>query len=260
MTWLDQLGGGLRDDYQLTILSAYFAPDAAYQDGTTFLAHLIGIDENGEPVTEKYNVGKTSEWVSHDGGKTLLAIGKASKINRTSMYGHLIDHAVTCGAGEVLMSRGDPTNSQAWIGLRFHMKEVEITYGKKIEPQHRNMPVEFLGMDTANIPVQGQSPGQQAFPQQAYGPVGTTTVASPVAPPVAPVAPPAPPVAPPQVLAPVVPIGAQAAYPAGLLDLAKSSPDFNTFVRSALMIEGVMTDDNLLSFVTDQNGFYAQNH
>lgn len=175
------------------------------------------------------------------------------------MYGHLIDYAIQCGAGEILMSRGDPTNSQAWIGLRFHMKEVEITYGKKIDPQYRNMPVEFLGMDTANIPVQGQSPGQQPFPQQAYASVGAPVAQAPVA--QAPVAAPA---APAQPMAPVIPIANAAAptatYPPALVDLAKSSPDFNAFVRQALMIEGVMTDDNLLSFVTDQNGFYAQNH
>ena len=153
-SWLDQLGGGFRDDYILTIASAYFAPDAQYQDGTTFMLHLIGIDEQGEPVTEKFNVGKTSEWATYDGGKTLKPIGKATKINRTTMYGHLIDHAIQSGAGDVLIARGDPSNSQCWIGLQFHMKAVSIQFGKKIEPQERNMPVEFLGV----VDVRGHKP------------------------------------------------------------------------------------------------------
>ena len=45
-----------------------------------------------------------------------------------------------------------------------------------------------------------------------------------------------------------------------LLELAKSSPDFNTFVKQALMVEGVMTDDQLLAFITSPDGFYAQQH
>ena len=49
--WLEQFGGGIRDDYDLTILSAYFAPDAAYNEGQQFLHHLIGIYENGDPDT-----------------------------------------------------------------------------------------------------------------------------------------------------------------------------------------------------------------
>jgi hypothetical protein len=248
--WLEQFGGGIRDDYDLTILSAYFAPDAAYNEGQQFLLHLIGIDENGDPVTEKFNAAKTSEWASFDGGKTIVPQNpqKLSRLNRSSIYGKLCEAAIGCGAGDVLASRGDNTNSQAWVGLKFHMKETEIAFGKKLDPVHRNLPSAFLGVDS-----EAQSAGTPV--QQSF---------QPVAPVVAQPTPQAATAASTAVVAPVVMAAPSAGsgQTSALTVLAKSSPSFDDFIGRALAIPGVMADDTLLSSLTsnDSDGFYAQHH
>ena len=235
MAWLEQFGGGFRDDYDFTIQLAYFAPDAAYQDGSTFLLTLVGIDENGEPVTEKYNAAKTLEWSSFDGGKTIQPTGKVKQLNKSSVYAHLCEAAINCGAGDTLASRGEATNSQCWVGLKFHMKSTKIEFGKKIDPIERNLPVQFLGLDDETVAKVFTLPQQQTF-----------TAPAPVAAPAAPVA----------------PAPATAASPAvvELQALAQASPDHKTFMSKALYVEGVMGDDDLLSSITDPDGFYKTHH
>lgn len=248
--WLEEFGGGFRDDYDLTIVQAFFAPDASYQDGSTFLLNLIGLDENGEPANEKFNAAKTSEWASYDMGKTLIPTGKVKQLNKSTMYGHLVQFAVACGAGDVLASRGTSTNAECWVGLKFHFKQTEISFGKGIDPTTRNMPVAFLGVVDLYQPAPASV--QQSFPAPA-------PVAAPVAAPPAP-APVAPVVQMPTLQAPTPAANGTSPVVAQLDALAKSSPDFNTFIKSALLIDGVMTDDSLLSTVTDANGFFADHH
>ena len=249
-SWLDQLGAGIRDDYQLTVLTAYFAPDALYQDGSTFLLNLIGIDENGEPATEKFNAAKVSEWATYDGGKTIVPIGSVKAINKSSMYGHLIESAVNCGAGDILATRGDPTNASAWIGLRFHMKSIQINFGGKLQSVTKNMPDEFLGLDTDAPPVQGSLPLAPQMP-----PVDLEARRAAI-------------LAESQdraMSAPTVGDAEMATQPPDglhvkLVELAKSSPDHKSFVQAALYVEGVMSDDELVSSVTDVDGFYKTHH
>ena len=93
MPW--QLGSGNRTDYDFYISSAFFGPDANYQQGTTTLLILEGVDEDGNEAREIYNVGK--DWISPDGGRTVQSTKGNKVIPRNTNYGKFIENFILLG-------------------------------------------------------------------------------------------------------------------------------------------------------------------
>jgi hypothetical protein len=252
MPW--ELGSGNKSDYDFHITNAFFAPDANYQGGESTLLHLEGYDEENEECSEMYNVGK--DWISPDGGDTVTSTKNAKKINRTSMYGHFITKAFETNdqLPYLLEKKGDANEAKVWIGLVFHMEEVEISFGRGINPVFRNMPTRYIGDESglgqgtlpASNETAAESPKPPANPSPAPSAAERIAAAKAGAQPSTPL-----------IEAPstngVVSINTQQ-----LSDIAKASDTFEAFVNSAVEIPGVSEDDELLNLVLDptEKGLY----
>ncbi len=233
-----QLDSGLREDMVLSIHSAYFAPHAEYMEGKQLMLWLIGTDEAEDPVDVRLSVG--ADWETGDGGNTISHPTKRKQhINKNSIYGKWLAFCFEIpDLAKTLIERGQalgsgPTDARIWIDLILHLQNKTLTYGRNIPDQERLMPVEFMGlvMDT---------PVVQAAPAPA-------PVAS------------APATADPMAL--VRAAQAAAAQPAmtngsplyaRAIQLAKSSPDFNTFVTNALADPEILADEELAIQCADQ--------
>jgi hypothetical protein len=242
-----KLSSGLRDDMVISIHAAYFAPDAEYQGGRQLLLNLIGLDETQEQVTLKMSVG--ADWETSDGGTTITHPTKKQQyINGSTIYGHWISSAMEIPE-LVNVIRGrelGPLNANTWVGLIIHCQEKEIKFGKNIDPQQRLMPTEYFGLveDAAAAPV--------------------------AAPPVVPVAQaPAPaPVAAPTAIDPAALLAQARAAAANntvtvsplhaeMIALAKSSPDFPTFLATVLGDTRVLADDDLAQQCIDESNLFT---
>lgn len=251
-----KLSSGNFTDYNLHIRQAYFAPDAAYNNGETTLLQLVGVDDDGEEKKEIFAIGK--DWVSTDGGKTVQSIKGSKSINRTTMYGRFITHVIELGndIANQFQARGDANQAAVWEGAVFHMNEAEIKFGRNLEPTFHNMPDQFLGFEAEGSVV---------------APVASKPAASKLSP-----TPPTPAAAA-KAKAAAAKAQATAVSPASatsngsvpdsdigarLLSIAQASPSFSEFVDAATEIEEVQTDDELLELIVDpsESGYYALNH
>lgn len=252
MPW--ELGSGNKSDYDFHIQKAYFAPDANYQGGEATLLHLEGIDEDGEECTEMYNVGK--DWISPDGGDTVVSTKNAKKINRTSMYGHFIQHAFETNEQlpYLLEKKGDANEAKVWVGLVFHMDEVEIVYGGNINNQHRNMPTAFLGDELAGGQGSFQNPAQTPAksPQPAATQPAGLSAQERIAAAKAAAQQQTQPVSPPARTAPGFSTEA-------IANVAKASATHEAFITAVVEIPGVTDDDEFLNYILDptEKGMYA---
>src|SRR5487761_2312960 len=152
-----KLESGLREEItKYTIVSAYFAQTANYQDGVPYRLYLIGFDEETESFTVKMSVG--SDWVSADGGKSIAHPTK-KRINNSSTYGHWLAEAMSLpGLREELVNRTrtsynglGPLAAGIWEGLVLHLQTKEYQFGRASAdnpPRNFLMPAEFLGVDT----------------------------------------------------------------------------------------------------------------
>jgi hypothetical protein len=241
-----KLDSGLRSDMVMSIHSAYFAPHADYQSGQQLLLFLLGTDENEEPYEYRMSVG--ADWQSPDGGNTIVhPTKKQQRINGSTIYGHWISFALQIPElAAVLMERGAPTNASIWIGLQLHLTEQEIKFGRNIDSQQRLMPVEYFGLIADS-------------PSAIVAPVATAPVAT------APTPAPAPAPAATDPAAILAAARAKAAAPAAsgsplydeMVALAKSSPDFPTFLAAALADDRVLADDELAMQCADEAVLYA---
>lgn len=248
-----QLDSGLREDVVLTVASAYFTFDAAYQDGKSIRLILNGYDEEQEPFTIKISVG--ADWTTSDGGRTISHPTKKN-INKNSIYGHFITAALEIPElKSVLISRDDgngPKSALIWNDLILHCQAVEISFGRGIEARSYLMPTEYLGLAE-------DAPGQ--LPMQ---PVSVTS---------APTATPTPPATPPTLTAAERVAAAKAAKEASavtppaelsplmqkLHQLVAESSTHDDFVAKALDLDEVLADDELaVQVATPTNGIYAQ--
>ena len=264
-----KLGSGLLDDYTYTIENAWFSTDAAYNQGTSMMLFLEGtaVDAEGEiheDHQERYSIG--SDWSTFDGGKSVQSDKGSKFINKSSLYGRLITACIEdCGIEEILDKRTQDNGLTAsmWIGMKFHMQETEIKFGKKLDPITRCMPVKFLG-------IEGQQTGTpQPISRRRRVEAPTTTQAPPSAPEQ-------------QAMTPATP-DYQAARDAALAkvrannapststdnpilnqlySLAASKPSMEEFIDAAFELQEVQSDASLQELVVDTtpNGLYAQHH
>jgi hypothetical protein len=255
-----QLDSGLREDMVLTIHSCYFAPHAEYQEGKQLMIWLIGTDENDEPAETRMSVG--ADWQSADGGVTITHPTKRKQhINKNSIYGHFISYCFEIPElAKTLVSRGAPTDSRIWMGLILHLQNREITFGKNIDPQERLMPTEFMGLYTDQAPATVSPMAAQPAPAAAPAP---TVSSAPVITMEAQQA-----AMSPQELVAQAKARAQqeAAVTNGsplymrAVELAKSLPDYATFMTAALNDAEILSDEELAERCADPQGIWAEAH
>lgn len=256
-----QLSSGLREDMVISIHSAYFAPDAGYQDGRVLMLWLIGTDEDNDPVDIRMSVG--ADWQTADGNLITHPTKKRQQINKNTIYGHFLQHSFEIPAltqtlierSEALGGKG-PLDARIWANLILHLQAREIVFGKNIDPQDRLMPTEFMGLVTDN-------PATPA-PATAAPPVPPTQAASSPAPVNTPAA----------AANPMAAINAARAAKAQqdaaatngsplynrAVALAQSSPDFPTFLAAALDDAEILSDDELAVQCADESQIWASVH
>lgn len=256
-----ELDSGLRDDMVLQIHGAYFAPHAEYQEGKQLMIWLLGTDENDEPAELRMSIG--ADWQTPDGGNTIIHPTKRKQhINKSSIYGHFISFCFELPElAKELISRGGPTDARIWVGLVIHLQLRTLTWGGDIRDQERLMPTEYLGLISQ---LQATTlPGTTPAPPVAQ---------APSAPAPATVAPPA---QPDQVFDPQAALAAARAAQATTgaesnasplfqkaVDLAKSQPDFATFLGLAFADPDILADDELAERCASQDagGVWAIAH
>lgn len=243
-----QLDSGFRDDVTFTIVSAYFAPTANYQDGKVTMLQLIGFDEDDDPFTIKMACG--ADWTSSDGGESITHPTK-KRINKNSIYGHWIQACYEIPELiQLLASRAEsPLVASIWTDLVLHCQLREISFGRNIDPISRLMPTEFIGTsESAPTNAVNLTPPANASNMPTV-PVATAQSSEAVPPPTA-----AERIAAARAAksspTPVSPIMAR------LIDLAKSSPSHDAFMTAAFEIDEVLADDDLATQVATENGIY----
>jgi hypothetical protein len=270
-----KLTSGLNDPTDFAIHSAYFSTSADYQNGQALLLFLIGTDEAGQPVEIRMPVGK--EWITADAGKTITHAKKVH-VQGNSIYGNWIQHAMDCEevvngqrARDILFARGNPTISDIWLGLCFHLDPVDISFGPKIDPVERLLPTHFLGLWDDNTQTM---PGPQTGLAQ---PRNVQLPASAVPPAPVPSAPvptqPSLPTQPPSATLPKTPQQLVAEARASqatnngqsplfqeMLTLAQASPTHAEFMAAAFSRPDVVADDELAVQVADDNAIWALAH
>lgn len=245
------LDSGLREDAILTVHASYFAPSADYQDGKVLMLHLIGTDENDDELTIKMSVG--ADWTTPDTYVITHPTKRRQNINGNTIYGHWLEESLNIPTlAQHLITVSDskysglgPRDARIWQDVILHLQSKEYTWNiRGQEPTTRSylMPTEYLG--------------------QYVQPDATPAPATP-----APAAVPAP--------APATDIQAQiaaaraAASPATTngspwynkaLDIARSAPDFPTFVAQAFEVPEILADDELATQVADEAQIWAQAH
>jgi hypothetical protein len=134
---------GLLDDADITITGAEFNYDAGYANGEQLLLILSGTSTHPDypEFTQFFSIGKG--WETLDQGATV--VGEATGFHKNSQYGHFIQGAIESGAGEVLQARGMPDKASIWVGLKFHVKRVDVDYGGEIGVKQVLKPTAFLG-------------------------------------------------------------------------------------------------------------------
>jgi hypothetical protein len=264
---LFKLDSGLRESMDLTIHMAYFATNADYQGGVPWLLYLTGSDESGDPVEMFMSVG--ADWSSADGGASITHPTKKF-INKSTIYGHWLRHALEIPElREVLVNRdGGPTTAAIWNNLILHLDLVEIKFGKNVDPVERLMPTGFLGVydENAQVPQAPATPpvAPPAAPVPAPAPVQqpTTPLTAPTPTATVPSGPtPQERVAAAQAQAAVASNGGSPLYNE-MVELAKASPDFQTFMTTAFSRSDVLADESLAIQVAEDGpgGIWAATH
>ena len=237
-----QLDSGLREDMVISIHSSYFAPHADYQDGHVLLLFLIGTDENDEPVEIRMSVG--ADWTTTDGTTISHPTKKRQQINKNSIYGHWLNFSfqipelakTLIERSETLGGKG-PLDARIWSDLILHLENKELIFGKNIDPQERLMPTGFEGLYTES-------------------PLAETKAAAPTS------------TDPMEVVRQAQLAKAQATMAVSngsplydkALQLAKSSPDYATFLATALADSDILADDELAVQCADQSQLWAAAH
>jgi hypothetical protein len=243
-----QLDSGLREDMVITIHSAYFAPHADYQDGHQLLLFLIGTDESNEPVELRMSVG--ADWTTADGTTIAHPTKKRQQINKNSIYGHWLSYSFQLpNLAKELIERSDtlggkgPLDARIWNDLILSLENREIEFGKNIDPQNRLMPIEFIGTyNGETLAAVGAQPVPTTPGPSATDPMEVVRQAQ------------------------LAKAQSQAAVSNGsplyakALQLAKQSPDFATFLATALADSDILADDELAVQCADQSQLWAAAH
>lgn len=162
---------GLLDDYDATIVEAWFAPDQRFSNNLCLqFKLLVDAEEGGEPeeIEELWSCGP--DWESMDGGETAEHPKGKGKFNKASKVQRMISSAVEAGAGPVLAGRGTAMEAKIWNGLRFHFKRTSYDYtyqGAEGKSQVLGMRA-FLGEeDAASSSPSGSGSSGSAEPKPA---------------------------------------------------------------------------------------------
>lgn len=270
---LFKLDSGLRETMDLTIVMAYFATHAEYQGGRVHLLFLTGFDEAGDEQEVRMSVG--GDWSSADGGKTITHPTK-SHINRNTIYGHFLTHAMEVPElrDALITQPGGPTTAAIWENLIIHLDLTSISFGRNLDPQERLMPTAFLGRYNSDAPAPPATPATPA-PAPVASPVPPAQVPTVPTPPLPNVDTPATvPTATPTAPSPaelVAQARAQAAAQQAnsgsplyneMVELAKASATFGDFMAAAFARADVLSDEELAVQVADDTaaGIFAQAH
>lgn len=146
-------GGNFVEEYDLTIRSAFFAPNAEYNNGQSLLLNWDGSISNPSNTeaeipdwlsTLSFSIG--SGWVTEDGGKTVThqETGTDSLFVKSSKLGKLIDQCVNeFGLKEVLTAQGGPFEAKSWEDLVFRIGRKQFDFPVDSKPVR--WPIRFVG-------------------------------------------------------------------------------------------------------------------
>lgn len=176
---------GLADDYDGTVLEAWFSSDSRYNNGQTLMMfwkikldrpELFPMIAEGE-TQERWPCG--DGWESVDGGETAEHPGGSEKkFHANSQYGQLIKKAIKdMGIGDILDKRGTPQEAKVWAGLRFHFDRIEKDYkfkdretGQEVSgTSNKLMPTAYLGTEEHPVAGSGPSSSLPAFNLEESG-------------------------------------------------------------------------------------------
>src|SRR3990172_7810208 len=154
---------------------------------------MVSVDEEHSAL---YSCGEG--WEIQDGGQSVAHTGGKDQFNNSSNIGRLIDAIVKLGDEAVteITSRGDPTNAEIFVGLRFHMERIPYTIKDRVTklPVERDvlLPTAYLGLIDQEEGKKGKAVGKavtKATPRatpKAAAPKSTDKAAAPKATPKAP--------------------------------------------------------------------------
>jgi hypothetical protein len=220
---------GLPDDIDFSIVKAEFGYDAQYADGEQILFMITASQTNdeGEPYTNFYSLGRAGLWETLDHGRTVVSQSQppAEGFNKQSSYWKFIEAALGLGAGPVIQSRGTPDNAGIWEGLTFHMNRVEVDRpGLGEGKQTLLLPTAFLGDSgkvEASAPV--TAPAGNGQPEATGTKVNILELK--------------------------------------IRELAKQANTHDSFIEAVLERHPeASNDEDLFSRVLDENGIYAEVH
>jgi hypothetical protein len=213
---------GLVSDYQGKVTDAWFGVDSNYNAQTTllFLKMTTDVPEHPE-ITERYSCGP--DWQSIDGGVTVVHPTR-KKFNSQAQAGRLVDRVLSIGAADAMRERGHPpTDAKAWLGTEWFM-EAEVKEGKLADGQAyrsvRNYPTKFLGVD-GSVVMAGQARHESSL---VAGKESSRT---------------------------------DPALMSQMKTLAKVLTH-SDWVDKVMELDGVVTDEDLVIALTDENGLYKE--
>lgn len=246
---------GLVTDYEGTVVDAWFGTDAKVGGRTTLIAFwkVNTNDPDNPEVEERWSMGP--DWASYDGGSSAEhPKGDRKRFNKNSQYGHLIDKAIECGAGEALAATGlTPRSADVWKGTKWYMEAESKDYNFKNDKgeevkgtSSRNYPSKFLGVGDVTAPA---TPSATASPAEAStaAPPATATAGSTPSP--------TPPETPSAAAGdPLSRLDATVASQARLLAKAKT---YSEWVDAMMELPGVVQDNDLIMSIADESGLYT---
>lgn len=155
---------GLPDDFEGTVVAAKFDTPADYVQGTMIVL-VLAIDTPLRQMQQYVSIGAGFS-IQDDGRRVVHEEGKGFQQN--SYYGRIIERcAKDLGMMDLLQGRGEDTDAQVWVGLRFHWKREKHEFGSGLEEREHLMPVAFLGeveISEAQAAGAASGTGEEAAP------------------------------------------------------------------------------------------------
>lgn len=229
--WMSNCRFGKKEEYAAKVALSEGGSDES--SGLMFLVDLI--DETGEKVAEQgWSIG--SGWTPADDGSE-ISHPKRNNVVKSTLYGQLQDK-VRGDLGVDMEALGLPTVAASWNGLGFHWNQLSHATLDKNVQKSGLMPTAVLEM---NMDLRN----------------GTAPAPAPAAKPVAGVR---PAVKPPTTAKKGVSVAP--ALETRLNNLAKASPDADTFALAATKLPGASGNDDLMKELMDDSdaGYWAKHH
>lgn len=223
---------GLLTDYEGEVVDSAFVTDPQYQNGEVLMLEwTIETNDPERPVNhERFPCG--NNWESVDGGKTAQRMdGKDSQFNEQSAIGRIINRVMGQGNGAHLVEQFEGVFDA--LKERGTPDQADIWKGMRFRFEEEEFDYGGeIGVKTRNMPVEFL--GMSDSPKSGGGSAGSQGGSD---------------------------AGGDDETTQQLVELAKSSPDHDTFVAQALKVEGVSGNPQLLASVANDGkaGFYEQN-